>query len=70
MPIDKSKLKKELNKGTLGKLNIIDAKMEGFNSKEEYLQYFEKVNGTRAIYTPIWIIKFKKLNEEELSKWK
>lgn len=45
--------------------------MEGFNNKEEYLQYFEKVNGTRAINTPIWIIKFKyipkKLNMEDMS---
>lgn len=46
-------------KGTLGKLNNLDAVLEGFNSKEEYLTYFKNINGTDAVNTPIWIIKFK-----------
>ena len=55
-----------VEKGTLGKLTILDAKLEGFNNKEDYLEYFKSVNGTRAINTPIWIIKFKYLPNKNL----
>ena len=50
-------------KDYLGNLKSIDAIKEGFNSKQEYLDYFKKVNGTNYYKTPIWVITFKYLSK-------
>ena len=42
----------------LGDLTEEGAKAEGFNSIDEYLDYFEKVNGTKDPDTMVWVVKF------------
>ena len=51
-------------KGYLGNLSSLDAINEGFDTRNEYLEYFKKVNGTNAYNTPIWIITFKYLSKK------
>ena len=50
-------------KGRLGDLNEEDAVKEGFATKEEYLDYFEKVNGSKQPNLPIWIVEFELIKQ-------
>lgn len=51
-------------KGFFGELTEYDALLEGFKSKEEYKDYFQRVNGSVDDDLPIWIITFKLINNE------
>ena len=42
-------------------INELEAKLEGFKSKEEYIKYFQEINNVSDINCEIWVIKFKKI---------
>lgn len=66
------KLKKDRTNKVYGLIKILDcyqerlgditeegAKNEGFENVNDYLDYFEKVNGTKDPDTMVWVVKFK-----------
>lgn len=44
--------------GTLGEMTEEDAKLEGFNSLQEYKEYFYQVNGYIDDDETIWVVEF------------
>ena len=45
-----------------GSIDQFDAQAEGFDTIQEYKEYFQKVNGPHEDNDLIWVVTFKKLD--------